>query len=132
MYRLHHRYGAHSGRSNTLPDYSFREPCAACATALYVLEPNRFNLKARKDRGEIDFRESDGVWVCRECLLCGPNYHNDPSEHLHNHSRTRALVLSEYKIGRNLNTLVADMDGKRTEEKVEIFTRSWEDQRYYT
>lgn len=130
MYRLHHRYGGHSGRANILPDHSFREPCEACAAAIYVLEPNRFDLPARESRGEIDVR--DGAWVCRKCLLCGPYYRNDPAEHLNNHGRTRSLVFPEYKIGRNLNTLVADMDGKRIEEKVEIFTRSWEDARYYT
>jgi hypothetical protein len=132
MYRLHHRYGSHSGRANISPDYAFLEPCGACAAALYVLEPTRFDIQARRARGEIDVREGDGVWVCRECLLCGPLYSENPAEHLHTHSRTRALVLPEYKIGRNLNTLVADMDGKSVEEKVEIFTRSWEDQRYYT
>lgn len=129
MYRLHHRYGAHSGRSNVSPDYAFLEPCAACAAALYVLEPQRFDLRAREGRGEIAVL--GGVWVCRECLLCGPYYNSDPAEHLHTHGRTRSLVLPEYKIGRNLNTLVADMDGKRVEEKVEIFARSWEDSRYY-
>lgn len=132
MYRLHHRYGAHSGRANVLPDYAFREPCAACAAAIYVLEPNRFDLQARKDRGEIDVLESEGVWVCRECLLCGPCYRSDPAEHLHTHVRTRSLVLPGHKIGRNLNTLAADMDGKRIEDKFETFTRSWEDPRYYT
>ena len=95
-----------------------------------MLEPNRFDLRARESRGEIDVR--DGVWVCKNCLLCGPYYHNDPGEHLHTHDRIRALVLPEHKIGRNLNALVSDMDGKRIEEKVEIFARSWEDSRYYT
>lgn len=132
MYRLHHRYGAHSARANVMPDYSFRKPCDACSAAIYVLEPNRFDLQARRARGEIDFRESDGVWVCKECLLCGPNYSRDPSEHLHSHSRVRSLVMPEYKIGRNLTALVDDMDGKRIEEKVELFTRSWEDPRYYS
>lgn len=131
MYRLHHKYGAHSGRANIPPDHAFREPCGACAYALSVPAPIRFDLQARKDRGELDVREGDGVWVCRECLLCGPYYHSDPSEHLDSHSRIRSLVLPGYKIGRNLNVLVEDMDGKRIEEKVEIFTRSWEDPRYY-
>jgi len=131
LYRLHHRYGAHSGRATALPDHTFRAPCAACATASSVLEPTRFDLRARKDRGELDVRERDGVWVCLKCLLCGPNYHKELSEHL-NIDRIRSLVLPEYKIGRNLNVLVADMDGKRTEEKVELFTRSWDDPRYYS
>jgi hypothetical protein len=129
LYRLHHRYGAHSGRSTVLPDHSFRKPCSACVAASLILEPSRFDLQARKAKGEIDIR--DGVWVCRECLLCGPDYHKNIAEHLHTHTRTRSLVLPEYKIGRNLNTLTADMDGKRIEEKVEIYARSWDDPKYY-
>lgn len=132
MYRLHHRYGGHSGRANIAPDYAFRPPCALCAAALYVPRPSRFDLRGRFDRREIHVFGDYGVWVCKDCLLCGPLYHDDPAEHLHTHTRTRALVLPEYKIGRNLNTLVADMDGKRIEEKVELYARSWEDSRYYT
>lgn len=132
MYRLHHRYGGHSGRSNALPDYTFRAPCASCAAALSVLEPRRFDVRARRDRGEIDVVEGDGVWVCRTCLLCGPYYNSDPAEHLHCHARTRALVLPQYMIGRNLNALVDDMDGKSLSEKVELYARSWETPRYYS
>lgn len=132
MYRLHHWYGSHSGRANAVPDHAFRVPCPPCMAAMHVLEPNRFDLRSRLRKGEIDVRWDDGVWVCPECLLCGPWYHNDQAEHLNTHDRTRALVLPDYMIGRNLNTLAADMDGKSLEEKFEIFTRSWEDPRYYT
>jgi len=135
LYRLHHWYGAHSGRANIRPETEFKPNCPACEAACAVLEPNRFDLQARLNRGEIDVFDSQGLWVCKTCHLCGPVYHRDYGEHtghVERTGRTRAVILPQYKIGRNLRILAADMDGKSLSEKVDIYNRSWTAPKYYT
>ncbi len=85
LYRLHHFYGQHSGRANISPDVEFTKPCAQCEAASNVLEPKRFNIKARVAVGEIELLESKGVWVCKTCFLCGPIYHTGCHEHVEHH-----------------------------------------------
>lgn len=135
LFRLHHLYGNHSQRANVPPDHAFKPNCPACEQACQTLEPQRFDLKARAAKGEIELFEEQGVWVCKTCFLCGPIYHADCGEHLIAHvSRkkiTRANIIPKYKIGRNLAAVVADMDGKHLGAKVEVFNRSWYDERYY-
>ncbi len=74
------------------------------------------------------------VWICKTCGYCGPVFHADEGEyiwHLKRNKIQRSNVISKYKIGRNLRALTADMDGKSLQEKVEIFERSYGDERYY-
>lgn len=134
LYRLHHWYGAFSGRANVIPDHSFRSPCSECENATSVLEPNRFDIKERVQKGELKLFRGPQVWVCKTCHLSGPIYHADCGEHteaIRLSKRTRSTILSEFKIGRNLNILTADMDGKSLSDKVAIFNDSWTNPKYY-
>lgn len=134
MARLDHFYGGFSGRANIKPDVEFKKPCPACEKAAYTLEPNRFDWPRRAAVGEIELFERDRAWVCKTCFLCGPMYSKDPVEHLGQieaRKITQAPILSRYKIGRNLRILASDMDGKSLSEKVEIFERSYHDERYF-
>jgi hypothetical protein len=134
LYRLHHWYGSFSGRANIKPDHEFKRCCAECERVQSVLEPNRFDLWNRIKRGEIEFFEDEKIWVCKKCFLSGPIYHADYGEHteyIRRMGRTQASIIPEFKIGRNLRILIADMDGKPLAEKVDIYNRSWMDERYY-
>jgi len=134
LYRIHHWYGNHSGRANIPTDHAFKQNCPECEAACNVLEPKRFDIKARKDKGEIDVLSDHGVWVCKTCNLCGPVYHTGCHEHTERIGRlklTRSNVITKYLIGRRLDILTADMDGKSLSEKVELYTASWGNPRYY-
>lgn len=133
MYRLHHLYGAHSGRSNLLPDWGeFRPICAKCIAVEYTPKPDRRELKRRLRESEITIYGA--VWVCNDCSYAGPVFHSDEGEYpnyVRRHKKIRANIIKEKLIGRNLRILADDMDGKSLQEKVEIFNRSWTDERYY-
>jgi hypothetical protein len=134
LVRMDHYYGSYSGRANITPDVEFKRPCPACEKAAYTLEPNRFDWPRRASVGEIELFERDRAWVCKTCFLCGPMYSKDPVEHMgaiESRGITQAPILTKYKIGRNLRILAGDMDGKSLQEKVEIFERSYSDERYY-
>lgn len=135
MVRLHHMYGGHSGRANIVPDYgAFRPLCAKCNAVEHTTRPNRRDLKRRLANGELMEFGQGRVWVCKECLYSGPIFHDDEGEylqHLKKHDITRANILPSVKLGRNLQILADDMDGKSLSEKVEIFNRSYHDERYY-
>lgn len=134
LYRLHHWYGGHSGRANIVPDVQFTKPCPACQEACSMLEPNRFDWERRAAIGELELAEHDRAWICKTCFLCGPMYSTDPAEHvgvIEKREITQAPVFPRFRIGRNLRTLAGDMDGKSLQEKVEIFNRSYSDERYY-
>lgn len=132
MYRMHHQYGSHSQRSNIPVDYPTKKPCEQCVKASHITEPIRFDLDRRIEAGEVDV--FDNIWVCKTCALSGAVYHADCGEYttgIEISGQTHAPIIPKYKIGRNLNTLVADMDGKTLEEKIEIYTDSWTNSKYY-
>lgn len=134
LYRLSHNYGNHSGRANVLPDHQFKQPCPECEKAWYVLEPNRFDLKARESRGELEMFPEHKVWVCKTCFLSGPIYHASCGEHtewIKSTKRTQATIIPKYKLGRNLKIVTGDMDGKSLADKIEIYNNSWVNPRYY-
>lgn len=134
MYRAHHLYGSHSGRANEVPDFGeFKKICDQCEAVEYTPKPNRRELKKRIANGEL---WTDGrVWVCKKCLYCGPVFHADEGEYpalIRKNKITKSNVISEFKIGRCLRTLASDMDGKSLQEKVEIFTGSYTNEKYYS
>lgn len=134
LYRLSHNYGSHSGRANVLPDHQFKKPCPECEKAWYVLEPNRFDLREREKRGELEMFHEHKVWVCKKCFLSGPIYHAGCGEHtewIKSTRRTRATIISKYKLGRNLRILIKDMDRQPLSEKVRIYNDSWINPKYY-
>jgi len=132
-YRLHHLYGHKSGRANETPDFGeFKKICDKCEAVEYIPKPNRRDLKRRIRDGEVDVIGE--VWVCKECFYAGPVFHADEGEypaHIRRHKITRANVIPQYRIGRNLRRLTAEMDGKSLSEKVQIFHDSWSNPRYY-
>lgn len=135
LYRMHHSYGSFDGRSTVTPDVTFKRNCAQCEAACQVLEPNRFDLKRRIAAGELTVLEDLKVWVCNTCHLCGPVYHADSSEHVNDIERRGVIksnIIPQFKLGRNLSILTADMDGKPLTDKISIYARSWTDPRYYT
>ncbi len=134
MYRLHHRYGVHSGRSNVPTDYAFKRPCENCNKAHHVPSPKRYDTKARASRGEVDLIERHKTWVCKTCFLASPDWSVEISEattNVANKGIIKATILPEYKIGRNLMVLARDMDGKALQEKIEIYNDSWDNEKYY-
>jgi hypothetical protein len=134
MFRLHHYYGSHSGRSNIVPDHVFKKPCEACDRAQYTYEPNRFDIKNRIKNGEIEIFEEDQIWVCKKCHLSSTIWHKEVYESykfIENKSSYKSNIISKYKIGRNLQILAEDMRGKTIQEKVEIYNDSWTNGRYY-
>lgn len=136
MWRAHHRYGNQAGRANELPDFGqFKQNCPACEAACNVLEPNRFDLKRRIAAGEVEEFEREKVWICKTCFLCGPVYHVDSGEYLNTieaRKITKSSVFPKYLIGRRLDILTSDMDGKSLSEKVEIFNASYTNERYFS
>jgi hypothetical protein len=84
---------------------------------------------------EIDLYEDGSVWVCRSCGLSGPIWRESEAtytDHLRNVGKTRATILPDVKIGRNLRVLTCDMDRYDTvADKFEVYQRSWTDDRYY-
>lgn len=134
IYRLHHYYGPHSGRANIVPDNVFKKCCDECEKACHVLEPKRFDIQNRLSLGEIEIIEKHKVWVCKKCHLSGPVYHSDAGEHCNHVESSKAIksaIIPKYKIGRNLEILISDMDGKSLSDKIDIFKDSWENSRYY-
>ena len=134
MYRLQHRYGSYSGRANAPPDWSFKSPCRECQAAHQVESPNRYDLKNRLAKGQIEILPDQKAWICKTCFLSGSEWYSDPGEHTSFVARSRlirATILPKYKIGRNLRILTEDMDGKRLVEKIAIFNDSWDDPKYY-
>lgn len=134
LYRLHHWYGSHSGRANIPPDYAFKRNCDACETACQVIEPKRFDLKTRIQKGELHIFQDDQVWVCKTCHLSGPIYHENCGEHtgfIVKSGRIKSTIIPRFKIGRNLAILTADMDGKPLADKVAIYNDSWTNPKYY-
>ncbi len=133
MFRLHHTYGQHSGRSNLVPDFgSFKKICPKCEAVEYIQKPKRRELVRRIQSGEVT--AYDAVWVCNDCSYCGPIFHADEGEYQQHVRRTRkirATIIKEKMIGRNLRILAGDMDGKSLGAKVEIFNGSWVEPRYY-
>lgn len=133
VFRAHHLYGSHAGRANEVPDYGeFKPVCDKCEKAEYTPKPDRRELKRRIKQGEIFFFSQ--VWVCRECSYAGPVFHASESEYsdyILRNRITRSNIIPGVKLGRNLRILSGDMDGKSLQEKVEIFNRSWSDERYY-
>lgn len=135
LFRLHHQYGSHSGRANIVPDYTFKKPCEACQKASNVIEPNRYDLQRRLKGGEIEIFPDGRTWVCKTCYLSGAAYDADCGEYtnwLEDAKIIQAPIINKYRIGRNLRTLVADMDGKSLQEKYEIYCDSWQNEKYYT
>jgi len=134
MYRFHHLYGGGAGRANETPDFGeFKKICPKCEAVEYTQKPQRRELLRRIRAREISIPVPQ-VWACNECLYCGPVFHADEGEyhqHLKRNKITRANVIPGFMLGRNLRTLAADMDGKSLPEKVEIFNRSYENERYY-
>lgn len=134
LYRLSHNYGNHSGRSNEPTDHPLTKNCDECEEACHVLEPKRFDIERRLLKNEIECFPEHKVWVCRKCLLSGPIYHTGCHEHtewIKGSRRTQATIIQKHMIGRNISRLASDMDGKSLSEKVEIFERSYNDERYY-
>lgn len=133
-FRCHHNYGGQDQRANIAPDSPFKKNCPACEQASMTLEPQRFDLKEREKRGEIVMLREHWVWVCKTCYLCGPIYHADCGEHAaftRSKKQTRANIIPEYRLGRNLSILTADMDGASLPVKWQLFNDSWGSDRYY-
>jgi hypothetical protein len=134
LFRLHHQYGSHAGRANILPDVSFKKPCAACQAASSVIEPNRYDIKNRLAKDEIEIFDEHKVWVCKTCFLSGAVYHADCGEHtnwIESSGRIKATMLPKYRIGRNIAIVADDMNNKSLAEKFDIYTDSFTNPRYY-
>lgn len=135
MYRLHHLYGGHAGRANLKPDFGdFRQMCEKCAAVEHEPKPERRDLKRRLANGELMEFGHGRTWVCKDCHYSGPIFHGDEGEyfqHLEKNAITRSNILPLVKLGRNLQILADDMDGKSLGAKVEIFQNSWHLERYY-
>lgn len=134
MYRLHHWYGNHSGRSNALPDWSFKQPCEACNVSQLVGKPNRYDIPNRLAKGEIELFENEKIWVCKTCHLASAAWSQDEGEATQNILKKKFIkstILPKYKLGRNLNILADDMNGKSLSEKIEIYNDSWDNEKYY-
>ena len=134
LYRLHHFYGSHAGRSNIPSDYTFKKPCELCEKAYFSPPPNKYDIKKRLDKGEIDVFEEENIWVCKTCHLSCCIYNFDFIEALRfvEHKKSyKASIIPKYKIGRNLRILSEDMRGKSLQEKIEIYNDSWTKVRYY-
>jgi len=135
MYRMHHLYGGFGGRANILPDYGeLRKICPKCEAVEYTQRPDRRELKRRMANGDLLTFNQGMVWVCKDCLYCGPVFHADEGEYaekLRKREITRSNILPSVLIGRNLRILAADMDGKSLPEKVEIFNDSYSNPKYY-
>lgn len=134
MYRLHHYYGSFAGRSNVPTDFSFKKPCAACDVAQQIPKPNRYDIKNRLSKGEIDVYENEKIWVCKTCYLASAVFYENESEattNITNKKFIKSTILPKYKLGRNLTILAEDMDGKSLQEKVDIYKDSWTNERYY-
>lgn len=132
MYRMHHFYGSYSGRSNTPVDHPHKSPCEQCIKASHVIEPKRFDLERRLSVGEIEY--FDDKWVCKTCFLTGAIYHKDCGEYTDSLERSEKIsstINKKYLIGRNLNLLVADMNGRSLDEKIYTYAQSWFDEKYY-
>lgn len=135
MYRMHHLYGGHAGRANTIPDFGrFREMCPKCTAVEHDPKPERRDLKRRMANGELLVFGFGRAWVCKECLYSGPVFHADEGEyfkHLEQYGVTRSNILPTVKLGRNLQAVADDMDGKSLGAKLEIFRDSWNNPKYY-
>ena len=134
MYRLHHYYGGYAGRSNIPTDFEFKKPCESCNLAQQVPKPNRYDIKKRLAKGEIEVFEREKIWVCKTCHLASAAFHDDEGEATTNITKqgfVKSTIMPKYKLGRNLSILAADMDGKSLSEKVEIYKDSWTNGRYY-
>jgi len=126
LYRLPHPYGRFSQRANFPPDISFREPCARCHS---LLQAQRWVEDQQEGYTRLLDRQ---IKVCNDCFLSGP--FSPPHEYcafIRDSGITQATVLPDFRIGRNLRLLAEDMAGHPLEEKIEIFHRSWHDERYY-
>jgi hypothetical protein len=135
LYRLHHLYGNYSGRSNIPVDYTFKPPCDSCEKACLAHAPNRYDIKNRYNKGEIDIFEENNVWVCKNCYFACCIYNFDIIEALRfaEYKKSyKASIIPKYKIGRNLRILSEDMNRKSLQEKIEIYNDSWSNERYYT
>lgn len=135
LIRLGHNYGGHDQRANIPPDSPFKKNCPACEQASMTLEPQRFDLRERERRGEIVLMPEHCAWICKTCFLCGPIYHHNPSQHVEDHLRakkiTQSNIIPQFKLGRNLRTLTADMDGRSLPDKWYVFNDSWSNPEYY-
>ncbi len=136
MYRMHHLYGGNAGRSNLIPDWGeFRPLCDKCNAVEHNPKPDRRDLKRRIANGELSVFGFGRTWVCNECYYCGPIFHSDESEywnHLAQFEVTRSNIIGgDFQLGRNLEAVAHDMDGKPLWKKVEIFNESWENPKYY-
>ncbi len=135
MYRMHHLYGSHSGRSNILPDWGkFMDPCEECQKVEHNPKPDRRDLKRRIAKGDLLTFGYNRTWVCKTCYYCGPIFHADEAEYwktLDTYHYTRSNILPMVKLGRNLEVLAHDMDGKSLGQKVEVFNDSWTNAKYF-
>lgn len=135
MYRLHHLYGGHAGRANIPPDFGeLKKICPKCEAVEYTQRPDRRELKRRLANGELVEFGHGRVWVCKVCRYAGPIFHADEGEYfkiLERDGITRSNILPMVRLGRNLQVLADDMDGKTLSEKVAIFHDSYTNERYY-
>lgn len=142
MYRLYHQHGGFSQRSNVEVDVPCKSPCERCRNFRHYAD--RMNdrelryqmyMERHSTFREIDLYEDSTVWVCKACGLSGPIWRGDEStytNYLRDTNKTRATILPDKKIGRNLRVLSEDMDRCDTvADKFEVYQRSWTDDRYY-
>jgi hypothetical protein len=89
----------------------------------------------RKNSGELEIFENIMMWVCKDCKLSGPYYNYDSAEYndyIKHNKLIKAPIINKYKIGRNLQILMEDMDKTSSiENKIEIYNNSWDNERYY-
>lgn len=139
MYRLYHTYGKYSQRSNVEVDVPLRPMCDKCKKFRIDVsctgEKRKIEFKKRIELEEIQIFYDEQIWMCKECLLTGPVWFNDPNEYTNNVIRfglKKATILSDQKIGRNLKILSEDMDRyTNLYDKIDIFNDSWTNRKYY-
>jgi hypothetical protein len=141
MYRLFHHHGGFSQRSNVEIDFPCKELCFKCKLManydghLRNKRIRRDFFDVRKNSGELEIFENIMMWVCKDCKLSGPYYNYDSAEYndyIKHNKLIKAPIINKYKIGRNLQILMEDMDKTSSiENKIEIYNNSWDNERYY-
>ena len=138
LYRLYHRYGSFSQRSNAEVDVPLRKMCSKCRDLVENSGDSDYGEKLQKliVSGNIEEYQSMLSWVCKECLLSGPIYGafgmQSYFDGLKERSISKSQIIKKHMIGRNLRSLAGKMDLKATlDGKVSVFNDSWNNPYYY-
>lgn len=139
LYRHFHYYGKLNQRSTIPVDVPFKPFCDECRKILIdnggdVGFGHQVNMGLKSFRLRHYYQHR--AWVCSECLLSGPVYDETGLDHYFFHLQdmgiTRAPILSNELIGRNLLTVANEMDKVSSlSSKVDIYNDSWVNPKFY-